>query len=158
MGVVIHTVVNHPPPGTMEPVLGHAIEGREGMDGNDALAVGPPAEPNGRDDLLVRPAADAGLTIRRDIGRVDGPKGPFELLAPRIELALGLRMAAAAAGGAEDVLATGDLGWIGGKDSAGPPGHEAGREEKSAHGSILTQSPARRFPLPSRLSRGFAAI
>src|SRR6266700_2623406 len=125
----------------LEVALGHAVEGREGVNGKDALAVGAPAEPYRRDDLLVRPAADPRGLVGRDVRRVHGPEGPFELLAARVGLALGLGMAAAAARGAEDVFAARDLGRISGEGSAGPPGHEAGREKKSAHGSYPNAKP-----------------
>src|SRR5882724_8928817 len=106
----------------------------------------PPAQPYRRDDLLVRPAANPRGLVGRDVRRVHGPEGPFELLAARVGLALGLGMAAAAARGAEDVLAAGDLGGIGGEGGAGPPGHEAGHEKKSAHGSYPNAEPPSAVP------------
>src|ERR1700730_1023922 len=89
----------------LEVAVGHAVEGREGVNGEDALPIGPPAEPYRRDELLVRPAADPRGLVGRDVRRVHGPEGPFELLAARVGLALRLGMAAPHARGAGDVLA-----------------------------------------------------
>jgi len=136
----------------LEVAVGHAVEGRERVNGEDALAIGPPAESYRRADLLVRPAADPRGLVGRDVRRVHGPEGTFELLAARVGLALGLGMAAAAARGAEDVLAAGDLGRVSGEGGAGPPGHEAGREKKSAHGSYPNAK------LPSSVPTSFKII
>src|SRR5713226_7342170 len=102
------------------------------MHGQDPLAIGPPAQSNGRDDLLVRPAADAGRAVRRDIGRVHGPEGALELLAARVRLPLGLGVTAAAGGGAEDILAPRDAGWASGPRDADREGHKTGHQQESA--------------------------
>src|SRR5262249_20550425 len=90
-------------------VLGHAVERREGMDGQDPLAIGPAAQADGRDDLLVRPAPDPCLRVGSDVARVHGAERPIVLAAPCIEAPFRLRVTAAPARGAENVLAAREL-------------------------------------------------
>src|SRR4029453_15459202 len=105
------------------------------MHGQHALAIGPSAGPNRRDDLLVRPTADAGRAVRRDIGRVHGPEGTLELLAARVRLPLALGVTAPAGSGAEDVLAPRDVFWASRLSDAGREDEETNHHEKSVHGT-----------------------
>src|SRR6267143_1927877 len=87
----------------------HPVEDGIRMHGQQPVAVGPTAEPRGRDDLFVGPGADARHPIRRDVARVHRAEGP--IVAPPARIGrLSLRgVAAAAAGGAEHVAAALDL-------------------------------------------------
>src|ERR1700704_4165517 len=105
----------------------------------------PPAQSNGRDDLLVRPAADACRAVRRDVGRVDGPERALELLAARVRLPLGLGVTTAAGGGAEDVLPSRDVGWASGPRDADREGHETGHQQELAHDTSADAKPGRWF-------------
>src|SRR5215475_603447 len=105
------------------------------MHGQDSLTVGPSAGPDGRDDLLVCPAADASLDVRRDVGCVDSSKGAHELLAAGIHLPFGLGVTTAASSRAEDILPARDIRRAGGPSNAHRARHETSRKEQSAHGT-----------------------
>src|SRR2546426_398778 len=79
----------------------HAVEDRVGMDRDDPLAVRSPSEPDGRDDLIVRPAPDARVAIGRDVARVHGAERSVVLAAAAVGRLLRLRVAPAAPGGPE---------------------------------------------------------
>src|SRR5216684_3398704 len=137
-------------------LLGHAVERRERVHRQQTLAGDPSAEPDGGDDLLVRPGPDPGLSVRRDIGRVDRPEGALELLAARVRLPLGLGVAAAAGGRAEDVLAPRDVGGAGGPGRADGRCHEADRENQALHGTCANATPCRWFHGTARLFQRYA--
>src|SRR6266853_2520651 len=140
----------------LEVLLGHAVERRERVHRQQTLAGDPSAEPDGGDDLLVRPGPDPGLSVRRDIGRVDRPEGALELLAARVRLPLGLGVAAAAGRRAEDVLAPRDVGGAGGPGRADGRGHEADRENQALHGTCANATPCRWFHGTARLFQRYA--
>src|SRR6266540_1426999 len=116
-----------------EIILGHPVEGGEGVDRHDALAVRTAAEADRRDDLRVRPGADAGLGIGRDVGRVHRAEGPVEFPAARVGGSLGLGVAAAARRGAEDVLAARDLGRRRRERGAGGVQERGDRDDPHGH-------------------------
>src|SRR5206468_12336288 len=74
------------------------------------LAVGPPAQARGRDDLRVRPAADPGLLVGGDVARVHRAEGAVVSSPAGGRCLLGHGLAAAPAGRPEDVLAPRELG------------------------------------------------
>src|SRR5437762_1202394 len=74
------------------------------------LAVGPATETDRGDDLLVGPAPDARLAVRRDVGRVDGAERSVVPSSAGVGRLLWHGVAAAPAGRAEHVLAPCDVG------------------------------------------------
>ena len=52
---------------------------------DDPLAIWPPPETDGRDDLLVGPGTDPGLPVGSDVGGVDRAERCVELPPTRIE-------------------------------------------------------------------------
>src|SRR5215831_14017029 len=105
------------------------------MDGQDALPVGPASQANGRDDLLVRPAPDARLRVGSDVARVYRAERPIVLAAACIEDPLRLRVTAAAARGAEDVLAARELVRLRGSRTHRGAQEEQDREQHRNHGN-----------------------
>ncbi len=130
----------------VEVLLGHAVERGERVHRQEPLAGGPSAKPDGGDDLLVRPGPDPGFSVRCDVGRVDRPEGARELLAARVRRSLELGVAAAAGGGAEEILTPCDVGRSGGPGSGGRRGHEADREDEAPHVTGANARPRRWFP------------
>src|SRR5881397_365058 len=81
--------------------------------GCTGISRSPSAQPGCRYDLLVRPAADPGLFVGRDVARVDRAERAVVAASPGVDRLLGHGVAAAAPGRPEDVLAPRELGGRG---------------------------------------------
>src|SRR2546425_2054482 len=94
----------------LEILRPHPVEYRVRVHRDQAFAVRPATQTDRGDELLVGPAADAGLAVGRDVGRVHRPERAVVFPPARIDGLLRDGVATAAPGRAEDVLAPRDLG------------------------------------------------
>ena len=106
----------------------HVGERGVGKGREQVFAAAADAPPHGPKELLVAPPADAGLSVRRDVGAVDGPEGDRDGVAARelgaIVVVIGV--AGDAEAGPGQVCASSDRVVRGVRQLVAVPGGDAG--------------------------------